>query len=343
MLRPSRLLLAPATLLAAFGCARHAPAPSPAPVAQAPIRVTTAAVSKVEGAGSSVTATVHARERATLSARIAASVTELPYREGDFVAAGTILVRLEDGALRSALAAAEASAQAAEQELRRAESLLAKGAATPRELEDAQARAAAARAAVSGAKDGLAYAVLRAPFAGRIVSRPVSLGDVAGAGRTLIEIEGTTGLELRATAEAESAALLRPGMPLQAIVDGQPAPLRAVVQFVVPSADPATHRFEVRADLEAAPGVRPGLFARLMLPHHSLEERLLVPTQALLRRGGLVGAFVVDGGRARLRWIAIGADEADQTEVRAGLEAGERVALDPAALADGVAVLDRDK
>jgi len=45
--------------------------------------------------------------------------------------------------------------------------------------------------------------------------------------------------------------------------------------------------------------------------------------------------------RARLRWIAVGAPEGDKTEVRAGLEAGERVALEPQPLTDGVPVQEK--
>ena len=43
---------------------------------------------------------VQARQRATLSARMPASVTELPYQEGERVEAGAVVVRLDDGALR---------------------------------------------------------------------------------------------------------------------------------------------------------------------------------------------------------------------------------------------------
>jgi hypothetical protein len=50
--------------------------------------------------------------------------------------------------------------------------------------------------------------------------------------------------------------------------------------------------------------------------------------------------FVVSEGRARLRWVAVGGSEGDRTEVRAGIEAGERVALDPSGLSDGVAVAE---
>ena len=59
---------------------------------------------------------------------------------------------------------------------------------------------------------------------------------------------------------------------------------------------------------------------------------------ALFERGGLTGVFVVTDGKARLRWIAAGERDGNLIEVRAGLEAGERVVLNPAELTDGVAV-----
>jgi hypothetical protein len=101
-----------------------------------------------------------------------------------------------------------------------------------------------------------------------------------------------------------------------------------------------THRFELRADLPAAPGLRTGLFARLTLPSAAEEPRLHVPESALLRRGGLAGVFVVTEGRARLRWVALGETAGGRVEIRAGVDAGERVALDPAGLSDGVPVAE---
>jgi RND family efflux transporter MFP subunit len=285
-----------------------------------------------------VPALVQARERAVLSARIAASIVQLPHAEGDVVAAGALLVRLDDSALRSAVAAAEAAAAAADVDLLRNEALLAKDAATPRELDDARVRAAASRAALSAAQDALAYASLRAPFAGRVAARPASLGDVAAPGRPLIEIEGALGMEVRASVESELLGTLRPGQSLRALVDGQPRRLNATLRVLVPAADPATHRSEIRADLPSAAGLRAGLFARLALPHPSPEARLLVPSRAVFTRGGLVGVFVIREDRARLRWIAVGSAEGDRTEVRAGLEAGEQVALEPDPLGDGVRV-----
>lgn len=317
--------------------------PSTTEAAAGPAKsVKTAEVVRTGGAGEiAVPATVRARQRAALSARMPASVTELPYQEGQRVEAGAVVVRLDDAALRAAVAATEAVLSAAEADLVRTTALLEKGAATPRELEQMTAAASRARAALTGAKDNLSHAALRAPFAGRVASRPVNLGDVVNPGMPLIEIEGEGGLELRATVESEIAATLRPGSKLRALVDGQAAPLAASVTAVAPSGDPTTHRFELKAELEAASGLRAGLFARLLVPGVVADPRIQVPAAALFERGGLTGLFVVSDGRARLRWVASGARDGDSVEIRAGVEPGERVVLEPAGLTDGAPVVEQ--
>jgi RND family efflux transporter MFP subunit len=334
---PAALLLA---LLAA--CAHderpRSAEPPPAPASE----VTTAPVVRTRTEGTvPLPAVVQARQRAALASRLVASVTALPYQEGDRVAAGAVVARLDDAALRGALAAAEAGAGAAEADLHRAQALLAKAAATPRELEQAAAAASAARAQATAARDSLSYTTLRAPFAGRIAARHVHVGDVVSPGVPLIEIDGEAGLELKATVEPALARTLRPGAKLQALVDGQPAPLTAIVTAVAPGGDPVTHRSEVKADLPAAVGLRAGVFARLLVPGPATEAALHLPASALLARGGLTGVFVVRDGRARLRWIAPGAREGDAVEVRAGVEEGERVVQDPGDLQDGAPVVAR--
>ncbi len=336
--------MAPVLVMALAGCGRDKPeTPSPQAAAWPPRSVRTATVEQTGGRVITVPATVAARQSATLAARIPASVRELPRREGEPVAAGSVVARLDDAALRAGLAAAEANVQAAESDLARMRSLAKSGAATPREVEEATARAASAQAGLSAVRENLSYAILRSPFSGILAARRVEVGDVVSPGQPLVEIEGAGGLELRATLSAEESFTLRPGAEIEARVDGLAAPLRARVTALSPAGDPATHRFELRADLPMAEGLRSGLFARLLLPVSSggaQEASLAVPSAAVFQRGGLTGVFVVaegaEGGKvARLRWIAPGSPSGDRIEVRAGLEPGERVVLDPGDLADG--------
>ncbi len=328
-------------LASALGACREKAAPSAAaPPAPAPRSVTTVAVVRVaEGGDAEVPGVVQALQRATLASRLQAAIVELPFREGDRVAAGAVVARLDAAAAESAVAAAAAASQAAAADERRVASLLARGAATPREADEAATRAAAAQAALQAARNELTYAVLRAPFSGLVASRPVHVGDVVAPGVPVLEVEGEDGFEVRATLDGALAVSVRPGLTAQAIVDGQPRALPATLRAVSPAGDPTTHRFEVRATLPAADGLRSGLFARLILPATAVgDARLLVPEASVLRRGGLSGLFVVAGGRARLRWVALGDSSAGNVEVRAGVAAGERIALDPAGLVDGAVV-----
>jgi RND family efflux transporter MFP subunit len=194
---------------------------------------------------------------------------------------------------------------------------------------------------VSVARENLSYAVLRSPFPGVLAARKVDVGDVVSPGQPLVEIEGRSGLELRATLSGPESQSLRPGATVEARVDGIAEPLRVRVTALSPAGDPATHRFELRADLPALPassGLRSGLFARLVLPSVTGTQgdgSLTVPAAAIFQRGGLTGVFVADQATARLRWIAPGAPAGDRIEVRAGLAAGERVVIDPGDLSDG--------
>jgi membrane fusion protein (multidrug efflux system) len=331
-------------VLAAAGCGRTPPPRTNLPT-EAPRRVVSVAVRPSGPDGETVPATVRARERATLTARVPGSVMALPFREGDAVSAGAVVARIEDRALRAALAAAEADRDTAEADRARATKLLSLGVTSAREVEQASARAAAARAAAEAAHEALGYAELRAPFAGRVAARPVNVGDVVMPGAPLVEIDGEGGLEVVATVDEDAVARLFPGAHVAVDVDGQSSPIEATIRAVAPSGDAATHRAQVRADLPATTGVRSGRFARLRLAPApaakgaaAAEARLVVPESALVRRGGLAGVFVVSGGRARLRWIAAGEPEDGTVEVRAGLRDGERVVTDPSGLSDGAAV-----
>ena len=84
--------------------------------------------------------------------------------------------------------------------------------------------------------------------------------------------------------------------------------------------------------------LEPGSFARVRLEIAGATSTLRVPAHALVRRGGLVGVYVIRDGQAILRWIRTGAEHGDHVQILAGLKTGEEIALDPSLLADGRAV-----
>jgi RND family efflux transporter MFP subunit len=180
-------------------------------------------------------------------------------------------------------------------------------------------------------RESLAYTEVRAPFAGNVLARLVSSGDLVSPGQPMVELSGES-LEIVALASEDEARSVAPGLrlPFEAGTAGG----ETVVSAVSPGGDPVSHRRMVRAQIVTG-SVRPGDFARLQLPPDRTVERLWIPRTAIVERGDLKGVFLVRADRAELRWLAVGDDTREAVQVRAGLRAGDKVVDSPGGLRDG--------
>ncbi|WP_306600019.1 efflux RND transporter periplasmic adaptor subunit [Geothrix sp. 21YS21S-2] len=324
-----RTLILPITaLLAGLACGKHE-APQAPPMPAAKVRL--AAVDPAGDAGW-IAATLTATRRATLSTRMAASVTRVFANEGQHVAEGALLVSLSDGDLQGGLKAAETAVAAAQAHHRRIEALSKINASTPSELEMAATNLAQAQAGLAGVKANLAYTQIRAPFAGIVQSRMVNEGAFVGPGQPLVELEGQGALELEGTVSEQEARSLRIGLKVPFEADGKPG--TAEISALSTGGDPVSHRGTIRARILGATGFRSGAFARIKSPG-AAPEGLSVPRSALVVRGELSGVFVARDGKAELRWLSLGDARGAAVPVRAGLKAGEQVIDNPGTLVDG--------
>ncbi len=285
-----------------------------------------------------VPGTVESARTASLASRFPAVIEQLGVQEGDFVHRGDLLARLDARDATARIDAAEAAHLAARARRDRIRALFAKEAATQQELEAAEAEDSASAAALDAAKAQLDYLNIKAPFDGWIAQKRASAGDFASSGQPLLVLQGAGLLRVTATVSQRQAEALAPGQMLDAVLDdGSVVSARVVVLGA--AGDPSSRRFLVKADLQERTQARSGSFARLKLPAVEGETSLVaVPRTALIERGALTGLFVVEEGRARLRWISPGEPSGDLITVRAGLAAGEEIVLDPGMLADGDAV-----
>jgi RND family efflux transporter MFP subunit len=120
---------------------------------------------------------------------------------------------------------------------------------------------------------------------------------------------------------------LREGDIVQVQVDTLNRLVSGRVTRIIPSANPSSRSFTIKIALPTTSALMPGMFGRLQLPR-SNSQGILIPTQALIRRGQLEGIYVVDANQqATLRWIKTGKRQGEQLEVTSGLVAGERVIL----------------
>jgi RND family efflux transporter MFP subunit len=298
--------------------------------------------------------------RASPASRLMGTVTAAPFEEGDRVSAGQVLVQIDDRDLaarrtqvESRVGEAEVLLRDAETNLTRMQALDAERAIAGIQLEQAQtgrSRAAAgvesARAALRELDANAAYGTITAPFAGEIVRKNVNLGDVATPGVPLFVLEDLSRIRVVASVGEATAARLRPGERVPVEIEAAGVRAVGVVEAVLPSSRPPVTGFRVNVVLDRpSPAVISGMTATVLVPSDEPDAgraaRLLVPREAVVRRGEMVGVFLVEGTTARLRWVRTGLEDGDAVEVLSGLKRGERVVVGEARdrLTDGEPVV----
>ena len=200
-------------------------------------------------------------------------------------------------------------------------------------LQSAEADAQATGAAASAARTRAAWRTVMAPYAGYVTEVLVAAGDLATPGRPLVALYAPGALRVIAQVPESIAGKLQSTKPafLGGADPGKP-PLQVSSWSVVSAVDPATHSVEVRAELPAGAQVQPGQFARLLLPLKVAAAELRIPARAVLTRSEVTAVYVVDAsGAAHLRQVRLGPVEGEDVTVLSGLQAGEKIALDPVA------------
>src|SRR5665647_3694231 len=186
--------------------------------------------------------------QATLSTKLMGTVLSVEVHEGDAVAVGQPLVRIDardlaakEGQVDASIAESQAMYKEAQAQTGRIRGLYADSAATKAQLDAAETGLARAEAGVRAARAAAAelgavsaYAVIRAPFAGIATKRFVDPGAFAAPGAPLIAIQDGRQLRVTANATPDVARGIRRGQRIDALIEGRP--VSAIVEGVVPSA-----------------------------------------------------------------------------------------------------------
>jgi RND family efflux transporter MFP subunit len=288
--------------------------------------------------------TVEAVNQATLSAQTAGRVAGIFFDVNDSVTAGAVLIKLRSMEQRAGLEQAEASrieaaAREAEVQTRyaRIRDMYSRKVVAKAQLDQvaaerdaAVARLAGAHAALASAREGFDYTEVRAPYAGIVTARLVRVGEVVAPGTPLMRSYSRD--KLRVTVDIPQA-LIDPVRKLgKAAVYANGRRIEAAAVTIFPEADPATKTFRTRVDLAAdAADLHPGMFVKVGFVTGE-SPRLLVPKSAIITRSEVTAVYVIDAdGRVSLRQVRTGSTFGDRLEIVAGLDGGERVALDPIA------------
>src|SRR5437764_6287316 len=288
--------------------------------------------------------------------------------EGQRVAQGQVLARLNDEDERAQLRQAElevqrlqleegqykALVQVNRNELEREQQLAKEGIASRAQVEHAQYQldassgeyektrlaTKAAQARVEAVKLEIAKSVVAAPRAGVITHRYVSAGTGIVKNDKLFEVEQLEPLTIKFQVPQTGASVLSVGRVVYlSLPDGRMI-AEARVRRVDPVADATSSTFGYLADVIGGAGLKPGLSINVHIPRTTAAASIWLPRSVFLpnsepRAGASATLFVVAGDRCATRDVWINSLAGDQVEISSGLAAGERVILDPANLKAG--------
>lgn len=283
-------------------------------------------------------------DRIQVASRLMGYVQKVLVHEGEQVKAGQLLVTVDPSTVKGKIAQARANVGKAKAALanaaaneRRYKALYAQQAVPAQRYEqvhmaykEAQGNLAAARAALATARSQLHYAKIRAPFAGTVVAKSVSKGQLAAPGQRLLTLNGASHLQVVTQVSDQAFHKLKLGQAIPVEVSGlgvKKQSTNASVQRLVAAADPMTHTHTVKLALPAGSRAQSGDYVRVDIPVDH-QPGIVVPDSAIYRRGGISGVFVVNHqGVAHFRMVRLGQPVHDNRVVLAGLVNGERIVV----------------
>jgi membrane fusion protein (multidrug efflux system) len=271
--------------------------------------------------------TARANEAIDVRPQVSEVVTRIHFVEGQRVEPGEVLVELENTEALADVAAVKANLIDLENQLRRARELFETRAVAASELDQRVAQRDAARAALNAARSRLSDSRVRAPFAGRVGLRRVSLGALVTPDSIITTLDDTDTIKLDFDVPATALGRLEEGLSVEARSAAWPtSPFHGQVSSIDTRVDPISRTITVRSLIPNPQGqLRPGMFLTVTLLRDDVTA-LLIPEQAIIPEQSRQFVYVVgDDTKIEKREVRTGRRRPGEVEIVTGLEAGERV------------------
>lgn len=273
-----------------------------------------------------VLGTARASEAITVTAEITGVVDEIHFQQSAVVEAGRILVTLASADAQASLQAAQAAVAQYQAMYARESEMHQSGYVADAKLEQTRTQLSTARSQVAVAEAALADHVIRAPFAGRLGLREVSVGSLVQPGTVITTLDDVTPIEVQFEVPGRFVGTLAPGQTIVAQSTAYPqTEFHGEVEAIATRVDPVTRTVAVRAVLaNNERQLKPGMLLTMRLIR-ATAPALLIPELAVVAQNDEQFVFVVDDGAARRQTVQTGRRRPGWVEITSGLQPGDVV------------------
>lgn len=267
------------------------------------------------------TGSLEGARQANLYAKIAEAVTSVNVREGESVAANTVLVSLDKNGPSSNYLQAKSLFANAEKNYKKMEYLYNEGAVSESQYDAAKTDYEVQKASFQAASQ---LVDIQTPIAGLVTSVGVSEGDFVRVGQKLATVASTDKLRVKFGVNPSDIGFFKKGAAVTISADAVKGNVRGEVVAVASSADPVTRAFQVEAQVFNTNGLyRPGMFVRISIVLEELKDVIAVPRKSIVTLDNQPTLFVVKGGVAERRDVELGPEIDGHIVVTSGITPGD--------------------
>jgi RND family efflux transporter MFP subunit len=301
------------------------------------------------------TGTVKARNTAYVASKIMGEVEKIYVKEGDTIKAGDLLLKIKSPDIEARVAQAKEALEEArralkmaderktlmEKTFRRYENLHKEKAITDQEFDEittkrdlsvleferAENAVKRAAAALREAQAFSGYSVIVSPINGVVAEKLIDEGSMATPGSPLFVIEEPR-YRVEAAVDESLEGVVKKGLTIPVEIKNINLSAEGRVSEIVQQIDPVTRTFIVKIDIPMNKAhLKGGLYARVKIPLGE-KKRLLVPEEALIKKGEVRAVYVVDDdGVVKMRLVRTGKQIDGSLEILSGLSDGETIVV----------------
>lgn len=243
--------------------------------------------------------------------------------EGETVAKGDILARLDDRVARAQLQELRAREDFAKRELSRVTELIGKGSATTQAFERVTTELQQVQGLISVQTQRIADYTILSPMDGVVLRRDGEIGEIAEIGQVLFRVGVPKPLLVVAEVNEEDIPRVVTGQLVLFRTDAFPDQrIEGKVREITPMGDVLAKTYRIKVSLPNDTPLKPGMSVEANIVTREKPDALLVPANAVQESA----VFVIEGNRVRKRQVKIGIRGTRQVEILSGLKAGDRVA-----------------
>ncbi|HXM48694.1 MAG TPA: efflux RND transporter periplasmic adaptor subunit [Pyrinomonadaceae bacterium] len=207
------------------------------------------------------------------------------------------------------------------------------------EIRNRQGLLAQRRSELALARQQLADTIVYAPLEGVVQEKKASVGEYLAAGAPIVNIVRIDPLRLQVNVPERESHGIRNGQSVRVTVEGDAEVYLGYVKRLSPTISEQNRVLAVEADVRNNGRLRPGAFVRAEIVTNQTSTAVTVPSSAIVTFAGIEKVMLIENGKATEKAVTTGRRGPDWIEIKAGVNVGQSVIVDPGNLQSGQAVV----